>query len=31
MVPYLVTIIVLAGLIGKATPPKADGVPFEKE
>jgi simple sugar transport system permease protein len=31
MVPYLVTIIVLAGLIGKAHPPKADGVPFEKE
>ncbi len=31
MVPYLVTIIVLAGLIGKATSPKADGVPFEKE
>ncbi len=31
MVPYLVTIIVLAGLIGKASPPKADGVPFEKE
>ncbi|MEZ4667080.1 MAG: ABC transporter permease [Anaerolineae bacterium] len=31
MVPYLVTIIVLAGLIGKATPPKADGVPYEKE
>jgi simple sugar transport system permease protein len=31
MVPYLVTIIVLAGLIGKARPPKADGVPFEKE
>jgi general nucleoside transport system permease protein len=31
MVPYLVTIVVLAGLIGKATPPKADGVPYEKE
>ncbi len=31
MVPYFVTIVVLAGLIGKAHPPKADGVPFEKE
>lgn len=31
MVPYLITIVVLAGLIGKATPPKADGVPYEKE
>jgi simple sugar transport system permease protein len=30
MVPYVVTIVVLAGLIGKATPPKADGVPWEK-
>lgn len=31
MTPYLVTIIVLAGLVGRATPPKADGVPYEKE
>lgn len=31
MVPYFVTIVVLAGLIGRATPPKADGVPYEKE
>lgn len=31
MTPYLVTIIVLAGLVGKATAPKADGVPYEKE
>jgi ABC-type uncharacterized transport system permease subunit len=23
--------IVLAGLVGKATPPKADGIPYEKE
>lgn len=30
MVPYAITIVVLAGLIGKASPPKADGVPFEK-
>lgn len=30
MVPYIVTIVVLAGLIGKSAPPKADGVPWEK-
>lgn len=31
MVPYVITIVVLAGLIGKANPPKADGVPYSKE
>jgi general nucleoside transport system permease protein len=31
MTPYVVTIIVLAGLVGRAIPPKADGVPYEKE
>ncbi len=31
MTPYLVTIIVLAGLVGRATAPAADGIPFEKE
>jgi general nucleoside transport system permease protein len=31
MTPYLVTIIVLAGLVGKATAPKADGIPYEKD
>ena len=31
MVPYIVTIVVLSGVIGKASPPKADGVPWEKE
>jgi ABC-type uncharacterized transport system permease subunit len=31
MVPYLVTIIILAGVVGKVNPPKADGVPWEKE
>lgn len=31
MTPYLVTMIVLAGLVGRAIPPKADGVPYQKE
>lgn len=30
MVPYLLTIIVLIGIVGKATPPKASGKPYEK-
>jgi simple sugar transport system permease protein len=29
--PYLLTIIVLAGWIGRATPPRAVGVPYERE
>ncbi len=31
MLPYVLTIIVLAGFIGKASPPAADGIPFEKK
>jgi simple sugar transport system permease protein len=28
--PFVVTIIVVAGAVGRATPPAADGIPFER-
>jgi simple sugar transport system permease protein len=31
MTPYLVTIIVVAGLVGRARPPAADGQPYVKD
>lgn len=31
MLPYLLTIVVLAGFIGRARPPAAGGIPYEQE
>jgi ABC-type uncharacterized transport system permease subunit len=29
--PYILTVVLLAGFIGRADPPKAGGVPYVKE
>ena len=29
--PYILTVILLAGFVGRAVPPKAGGVPYVKE
>jgi simple sugar transport system permease protein len=31
MLPYVLTVVLLAGFIGKSVPPKASGIPYVKD
>ena len=31
MLPYVMTVVLLAGFIGKSIPPKASGIPYSKD
>ena len=31
MIPYILTLVILIGFVGKAVAPKADGIPYKKE